>query len=130
MKQTLGRATGVVTRGYSGSHDGVGTGPTDHDDQAAARALAQAGLVPAYLVTLYDSIGNVTRADAGDGCFLDAASEVLPRLQVYGAVDVGTDPKVADDLRPTAGYGCAGGERTPARQASSGRLLTRPAVRG
>ncbi|MEV5605716.1 SMI1/KNR4 family protein [Streptomyces sp. NPDC052299] len=65
------------------------------DDQTAARALAQAGLIPADLVTFYDSIGNVTWADVGNGYFLDAASDVLLRFQENGAVDAGADQKVA-----------------------------------
>ncbi|MPY33535.1 SMI1/KNR4 family protein [Streptomyces adustus] len=68
--------------------------PADSDDQAAARALAQASLIPADLVTFYDSIGDVTWADVGNGYFLDSASDVLLRLQEYGAVDVGADQKV------------------------------------
>ncbi|MEU6820895.1 hypothetical protein ABZ921_09720 [Streptomyces atriruber] len=34
--------------------------PADHDDQVAARRLAQVTPVPADLVTFYDSIGDVT----------------------------------------------------------------------
>ncbi|MEU6243744.1 SMI1/KNR4 family protein [Streptomyces sp. NPDC047024] len=61
------------------------------DDQAAARTLAQVSLVPADLVTFYDSIGDVTWADVGNGYFLDPAGDVLLRLQEYGAVDVGDE---------------------------------------
>ncbi|KOX53170.1 SMI1/KNR4 family protein [Streptomyces ardesiacus] len=64
------------------------------DDQAAARTLAQAILIPADLVTFYDCIGDVTWADIGNGYFLDPASDVLLRLQDYGAVDLGADQKV------------------------------------
>ncbi|MGW7239577.1 SMI1/KNR4 family protein [Streptomyces sp. NPDC054804] len=63
------------------------------DDQTAARALARAGSIPADLVTFYDSIGDVTWADVGNGCFLDSASDVLLRLQAHGAA--GADQKVA-----------------------------------
>ncbi|MGW2445783.1 SMI1/KNR4 family protein [Streptomyces sp. NPDC001675] len=63
----------------------------DHDDQAAARTLAQASPAPADLITFYESIGDVTWADVGDGYFLDPAGDVLLRLQEYGVVDVGTD---------------------------------------
>ncbi|MEU8952104.1 SMI1/KNR4 family protein [Streptomyces sp. NPDC048489] len=69
--------------------------PASSNDQTAARALAQAGLVPADLVTFYDSIGEITWADVGNGYFLDPASDVLLRLQARGAVDAGADQKVA-----------------------------------
>lgn len=64
------------------------------DDQAAARTLAQAILIPADLVTFYVCIGDVTWADIGNGYFLDPASDVLLRLHHYGAVDLGADQKV------------------------------------
>ncbi|WP_053851551.1 hypothetical protein [Streptomyces sp. NRRL B-24085] len=60
--------------------------PADHDDQAAARALAQVTPTPADLVTFYENIGDVTWADVGNGYFLDPASDVLLRLQEYGVV--------------------------------------------
>ncbi|MFE0887271.1 hypothetical protein [Streptomyces rochei] len=63
------------------------------DDQAAARTLAQAIFIPADLVTFYDCIGGVTWADIGNGYFLDPASDVLLRLQDYGAVDLGADQR-------------------------------------
>ncbi|MFF3000769.1 SMI1/KNR4 family protein [Streptomyces sp. NPDC057950] len=69
--------------------------PASRDDQTAARTLAQAGLIPADLVTFYDSIGAVTWADVGNGYFLDPPSDVLLRLQEYGAADAGADHKVA-----------------------------------
>ncbi|MFF3333732.1 SMI1/KNR4 family protein [Streptomyces sp. NPDC002888] len=65
--------------------------PADRDDQAAARALAQVDLVPADLVTFYDSIGDVTWADVGNGYFVDPVRDVLLRLKEYGAVDIGAD---------------------------------------
>ncbi|MFD5446530.1 SMI1/KNR4 family protein [Streptomyces tendae] len=65
----------------------------DHDDQAAARALAQVTSTPADLVTFYESIGDVTWEDVGNGYFLDSAGDLLLRLQEYGVVDVGTDEK-------------------------------------
>ncbi|WP_031028287.1 hypothetical protein [Streptomyces sp. NRRL WC-3725] len=65
----------------------------DRDDQAAAHALAQAALIPTDLVTFYDSVGDVTWADVGNGYFLDPASDVLLRLHEYGAVDVGANQK-------------------------------------
>ncbi|MGW7569690.1 SMI1/KNR4 family protein [Streptomyces tendae] len=68
--------------------------PASRDDQAAARTLAQVSLIPADLVTFYDSIGDVTWADVGNGYFLDPASDVLLRLQEYGVVDLGADQKV------------------------------------
>ncbi|MGW4756160.1 SMI1/KNR4 family protein [Streptomyces chartreusis] len=67
--------------------------PAGHDDQAAARTLAQVTPTPTDLVTFYDSIGDVTWADVGNGYFLDPAGDVLLRLQEYGGVDVGTDQK-------------------------------------
>lgn len=65
----------------------------DHADQAAARTLVQVSLVPADLVTFYDSIGEVTWADVGDGYFVDPAADVLLRFKQYGTVDVGGDQK-------------------------------------
>lgn len=65
--------------------------PAGHDDHAAARALAQVSLVPADLVTFYESIGDITWEDVGNGCFIDQASDVLLRLQEYGTVDVGAN---------------------------------------
>ncbi|WP_141209008.1 SMI1/KNR4 family protein [Streptomyces griseorubiginosus] len=67
--------------------------PANHDDQAAARTHAQVTTAPADLVTFYESIGDVSWADVGNGYFLDPAGDVLLRLQEYGAVDVGTDRK-------------------------------------
>ncbi|MFE0373081.1 SMI1/KNR4 family protein [Streptomyces tendae] len=67
--------------------------PADHDDQAAARTLAQVAPIPADLVTFYESIGDVTWEDVGNGYFLDTAGDLLLRLQDYGVVDVGTDEK-------------------------------------
>ncbi|MCF3130222.1 SMI1/KNR4 family protein [Streptomyces olivochromogenes] len=68
--------------------------PASRDDQAMARALAQIGPTPADLITFYDSIGDVTWADVGNGYFLHPASDVLLRLQEYGVVDVGADQRV------------------------------------
>ncbi|MFE1589101.1 SMI1/KNR4 family protein [Streptomyces sp. NPDC058737] len=68
--------------------------PADHDDQAAARGLAQVAHSPSDLVTFYGSIGEVTWADVGNGYFLDPAIDVLQRLQEYGIVDARTDGKV------------------------------------
>ncbi|MFI7349494.1 SMI1/KNR4 family protein [Streptomyces sp. NPDC049936] len=67
--------------------------PADHDDQTAARTLTQVTPTPADLVTFYESIGDVTWEDVGNGYFLDPAGDVLLRLQEYGVVDVGTDEK-------------------------------------
>ena len=71
--------------------------PADHNDQAAARTLAQVSPAPPDLVTLYENIGDVTWTDVGNGYFLDPAGDVLLRLQEYGVVDFGTDHK-ADGL--------------------------------
>ncbi|WP_179199284.1 SMI1/KNR4 family protein [Streptomyces viridochromogenes] len=65
----------------------------DHADQAAARTLAQVSLVPADLITFYNSIGEVTWADVGNGYFVDPAADVLLRFKQYGTVDVGADQK-------------------------------------
>ncbi|MFH8803823.1 SMI1/KNR4 family protein [Streptomyces sp. NPDC017936] len=65
----------------------------DHADQAAARALAQVSIVPAGLGTFYDSIGDVTWSDVGNGYFIDPAADVLLRFKQYDAVDVGADQK-------------------------------------
>ncbi|MFF7756927.1 SMI1/KNR4 family protein [Streptomyces griseorubiginosus] len=67
--------------------------PADHDDKEVARTLAQVTTAPADLVTFYESIGDVTWADVGNGYFLDPAGDVLLRLQEYGVVDVGTAQK-------------------------------------
>ncbi|MEU6285966.1 SMI1/KNR4 family protein [Streptomyces sp. NPDC046988] len=64
-----------------------------HDDQAAARTLAQVTATPADLVTFYESIGDVTWEDVGNGYFLDPVGDVLLQLQEYGVVDVDTDRK-------------------------------------
>ncbi|MCL6667954.1 SMI1/KNR4 family protein [Streptomyces panaciradicis] len=50
-------------------------------------------IMPADLVTLYDSIGDITWADVDSGYFLYPASGVLLRLQEYGLVDLGADQK-------------------------------------
>ncbi|MEV7015554.1 SMI1/KNR4 family protein [Streptomyces sp. NPDC093991] len=63
----------------------------DHADQAAARTLAQAGIVPADLVTFYDTIGDLTWEDVGHGYFVDPAGDVLLRFKQDGAVDVSAD---------------------------------------
>ncbi|MEW2131042.1 SMI1/KNR4 family protein [Streptomyces sp. NPDC005435] len=71
--------------------------PANRDDRTAARALAlalaRASLVPADLVTFYDTIGDITWSDVGNGHFLDPASDVLLRLQEYGPVDLGTNQR-------------------------------------
>ncbi|WP_255345482.1 hypothetical protein [Streptomyces chartreusis] len=67
--------------------------PADHDDRAAARTLARTTPTPADLVIFYDSIGDLTWADVGNGYFLDPAGDLLLRLQEDGVVDVGADPK-------------------------------------
>ncbi|MFB6674313.1 SMI1/KNR4 family protein [Streptomyces sp. NPDC056390] len=61
----------------------------DRDDRAAARALAELDLASADLVTFYDSVGDVTWADVGNGYFLDPVRDVLLRLKEYGAVGIG-----------------------------------------
>ncbi|OKK12790.1 SMI1/KNR4 family protein [Streptomyces sp. CB02400] len=68
--------------------------PADDDDQVAARRLAQVAPASADLVTFYDSIGDVTWADVGNGYFLGPAVDVLQRLQEDGIVDAGTERKV------------------------------------
>ncbi|WP_432590387.1 SMI1/KNR4 family protein [Streptomyces sp. HD1123-B1] len=69
--------------------------PADHDDQVAARLLARVRLVPADLVTFYDSIAEATWADVGNGYFIDPAHDVLLRLKEYGAVDVEADQRAS-----------------------------------
>jgi hypothetical protein len=64
-----------------------------HADQAAARTLIQIGIVPADLGAFYDSIGDVTWADVGNGYFVDSAADVLLGFREYGAVDAGADKK-------------------------------------
>lgn len=70
----------------------------DHADQAAARTLAQAGIVPADLVTFYDNIGDVTWADVGNGYFVDPGSDVLLWCKQFGPVDVSAADKKAGGL--------------------------------
>ncbi|MFJ3020722.1 SMI1/KNR4 family protein [Streptomyces tendae] len=85
--------------------------PADHDDQAAARTLAQITPTSADLVTFYESIGDVIWADVGNGLFLDPAGDVLLRLQEHGNVDVGTDQKARGLVIGSNGGGliyCAG----------------------
>jgi hypothetical protein len=65
----------------------------DHVDQAAARTLAQVGIVPADLVTFYDNVGDVTWADVGNGYFVDPAGDVLLRFKRYGPVAVSAAKK-------------------------------------
>ncbi|MFE7236323.1 hypothetical protein ACFVAF_38115 [Streptomyces sp. NPDC057596] len=67
----------------------------DHDDQAVACTLAEVNLVPADLVTFYDSIGNVTWADVGNGYFVDPAGDVLLRFKEYGSMSAQTRRPVA-----------------------------------
>ncbi|WP_405803859.1 SMI1/KNR4 family protein [Streptomyces sp. NBC_01187] len=61
----------------------------DHGDQVAARALAQVERVPADLLTFYDSVGDVTWEDVGNGYFVEPVREVLLRLKEYGTVGIG-----------------------------------------
>ncbi|GGQ85184.1 hypothetical protein GCM10010216_53740 [Streptomyces flaveolus] len=67
--------------------------PASCGDQAAARALARAGRIPADLAAFYDSIGGLVWPDVGNGIFLDSAGDALRRLQEFGTVDVGTGPE-------------------------------------
>ncbi|MER5662823.1 SMI1/KNR4 family protein [Streptomyces mirabilis] len=53
--------------------------------------MAELDLAPADLVTFYDSIGAVARADVGNGYFFDPVRDVLLRLKEYGAVGIGAD---------------------------------------
>ncbi|MFE2642702.1 SMI1/KNR4 family protein [Streptomyces nigra] len=68
--------------------------PASRDDQVAARTHAQASPISADLGTFYDSIGDLTWEDFGNGYFLDPASDVLLRLPDYGVGDFGADQKV------------------------------------
>ncbi|WP_331763778.1 SMI1/KNR4 family protein [Streptomyces anthocyanicus] len=45
------------------------------------------------MATFYESIGDVTWEDVGNGYFLNPAGDLLLRLQEYGVVDFGTDEK-------------------------------------
>ncbi|MFJ3224375.1 SMI1/KNR4 family protein [Streptomyces sp. NPDC086783] len=64
-----------------------------HADQAAARTLAQAGIAPPDMVTFYDTIGDVTWADVGNGYFVDPAGDVLLRFKQHGVVHVSAERK-------------------------------------
>lgn len=79
----------------------------DHDDQAAARTLAQVGIVPADLVTFYGTIGDVTWADVGNGYFVDPAGDVLLRFKQYGTVDLSADRKAGGLVIGSNGGGLA-----------------------
>ncbi|MGC0383692.1 SMI1/KNR4 family protein [Streptomyces sp. SAI-129] len=65
--------------------------PPDPAARTAAHQLARLSIIPADLVTFYDSIGEITWADVGNGYFVDSAADVLLRFQQYGTVDVGAD---------------------------------------
>jgi hypothetical protein len=67
--------------------------PADHDDRVAARTLAQVSLTPAGLVTFYDTIGDVTWEDVGNGYFIDPARDVLLQLREHGPLGIGADQK-------------------------------------
>jgi hypothetical protein len=67
--------------------------PADDDDRVAARTLAQVSLIPADLVTFYDTIGDVTWEDVGNGYFIDPARDVLLRLREHGPPGIGADQK-------------------------------------
>ncbi|RPF39274.1 hypothetical protein EDD92_9511 [Streptomyces sp. TLI_185] len=92
---TLTAMTGEFERRHGFPPGANAVRPANRDDQAAARTLAQVSLIPADLVTFYDSIGDVTWADVGNGYFLDPARDVLLRIQEYGVVAV--------DVNQTAG---------------------------
>ncbi|MGA5810994.1 hypothetical protein ACPC39_33370 [Streptomyces cellulosae] len=79
--------------------------PADHDDQAAARTLAQVTPTTADLVTFYECIGDVTWADVGNGHFLDPAGDVLLRLSRSTALSTSARtarPKVWSSARTAA----------------------------
>lgn len=61
------------------------------DDQAATRRLVREGLASADLVMFYDTVGEVTWEDVGNGYFVHSARDVLLTLAEYGAVDLGPD---------------------------------------
>lgn len=93
LSKTLKAMTGEFERRH-GFPPGVNeVRLADHADQAAARTLAQVSLVPADLVTFYNSISEVTWADVGNGYFVDSAADVLLQFKQYGTVDVGADQK-------------------------------------
>jgi hypothetical protein len=48
---------------------------------------------PADLVTFYDTIGDVTWEDVGNGYFIDPARDVLLRLREHGPPGIGADQK-------------------------------------
>ncbi|MFI7392604.1 SMI1/KNR4 family protein [Streptomyces tendae] len=90
----------------------------DHADQAAARTLAQAGPVPADLVTFYDNIGELTWEDVGNGYFIDPAGDALLRFKQYGAVDVSAD-------KPASGLVIGSNGGGPSYVASGGGVIYR-----
>jgi hypothetical protein len=47
------------------------------------------------LVTFYNSIGDITWEDVGNGYFVDPAGDVLLWLKEYGSVDVGGGQKAS-----------------------------------
>ncbi|WP_340563554.1 SMI1/KNR4 family protein [Streptomyces sp. GSL17-111] len=81
--------------------------PANHDDQVAAHRLAHVTSASGDLVTFYDSIGDVTWADVGNGYFLEPATNVLQRLQEGGSVDADTDRKVHGPVIGSNGGGLA-----------------------
>ena len=77
----------------------------DDDDQAAARLLGQVSRAPADLITFYDSIGQVSWEDVGNGYFVAPAGDVLLQLSEYGDVEVGVDEKARGLLIGSTGDG-------------------------
>ncbi|MDQ1022786.1 hypothetical protein QF035_000368 [Streptomyces umbrinus] len=63
----------------------------NHDDQEAARALVQVDVAAGDLVAFYESVGEVTWEDVGNGYFVDSVSKVLQRLTEYGSVRIGAN---------------------------------------
>ncbi|MER7739061.1 SMI1/KNR4 family protein [Streptomyces sp. NPDC096538] len=81
--------------------------PAGQADQVAARTLTQVHVVPADLVTFYDSVGDLTWEDVGNGHFVDSAADVLLRFREDGTVDVTTDQTVTGLV-----FGSNGGGRS------------------
>ncbi|MCG3043295.1 SMI1/KNR4 family protein [Streptomyces sp. S1A] len=67
--------------------------PAGKSASRCSRHSRAASRIRSDLVTFYDSVGDVTWEEVGNGCFVAPAADVLLRFQQYGAVDAGADQR-------------------------------------